>query len=48
MILNFRPVSDYKIMRGAELATPGVMIIMAIGIIVFMVVYRVIFKRRRK
>lgn len=35
-------------MHGTELVTPGVIIIMIIGLIAFVVVYRTIFKNKGK
>jgi hypothetical protein len=35
-------------MRGVELVTPGVLITLIIGLIAFMVIYRIIFKKNKK
>jgi hypothetical protein len=35
-------------MHGVELVTPGVLLMLIIGLVAFMVVYRTIFKRKGK
>jgi hypothetical protein len=35
-------------MHGAELVTPGVLMMLIIGLIAFMIVYKVIFKKKSK
>jgi len=35
-------------MHGTELVTPGVLITLIIGLIAFMIIYRIIFKKTKK